>query len=249
MGALSAAGGFSTAAGTSARLRPFFARAAVGRLVELARSCGDKRDARVLSLDARTGILVGQLARAGTSCWAVDPEPTLALRLYRSLPQVAVSCTEMSALAVQTASFDLVCVGGLGEQPETQPDFAETRRVLHPGAVFAQVFNLVDLSLIWMQDLAELIELDRNLRLSELQVSLSAAGFSESNMELFANPLRTSVDLEFERLRDTAQLLAIDEAQEAALLSAAKELLFAQADSAGAVERSQQTVLRYWRAV
>jgi hypothetical protein len=115
--------------------------------------------------------------------------------------------------------------------------------------VFAQVFNLVDLSLIWMQDLAELIELDRNLRLSELQVSLSGAGFSESNMELFANPLRTSVDLEFERLRDTAQLLAIDEAQEAALLSAAKELLFAQADSAGAVERSQQTVLRYWRAV
>ena len=252
MGALSAAGGFSTAAGTSAPLRTVFARAAIGRLAELARSDGDPKTKRVLALDAGTGILVGQLARAGLNCWALDPQQNLALQIRRSLPQVAVGCASMTALAAQTGPIDLVCVGALEEQPEPELVLAEARRVLRPGAVCAQVVNRVDLSVAWIRDLSELGAIDCDARLGAGVFAATLEGFSDLTEESFANPFRTSVDVELDRAGSTARRLAMSEAEQRALLATAKELLAAHTestDSTGALEFPQNTVLRYWRAV
>ena len=248
-----AEGGFSSAAGTSTRLRPTFARAAIGRLKELVRLGADSQSSQVLSLESGSGILVGQLARAGLSCWALAYQQALAVELKRSLPQVRVASAALSALPIRSGGIELLCISGGFEQALTEIALAETRRVLRCGATLAQVINLVDGSVPWVQNLAALTpsagSRSQGLEAQGLEAQQVSACFAEPTVELFQNSVASSVDHELDRLRADLHAAAMAPELEIGVLAAAKEIFTAQADSSGSLERPQHTVLRYWRAV
>lgn len=253
-----AEGGFSSAAGTSTRLRPTFARAAIGRLKELVRLGADSQSSQVLSLESGSGILVGQLARAGLSCWALAYQQALAVELKRSLPQVRVASAALSALPIRSGGIELLCISGGFEQGLTEIALAETRRVLRCGATLAQVINLVDGSVPWVQNLAALTPSAgsrsqgleaQGLEAQGLEAQQVSACFAEPTVELFQNSVPSSVDHELDRLRADLHAAAMAPELQIGVLAAAKEILTAQADSSGSLERPQHTVLRYWRAV
>jgi len=244
----SAEGGFSSAAGTSTRLRPTFARAAIGRLKELVRLGADSQSSRVLTVESGSGILVGQLARTGLNCWALARKQDFAAELKRSLPQVRVTSASLTALPIRSGGIELLCIGAGFEQTLTESALAETRRVLRYGATLAQVINLVDGSVPWVQDLAALTpSAGRSSQWLE-SVGL-AAHFAEPTVELFPNSIPSSVDHELDRVRADLHAAVVASERQSAVLAAAEELLTAQADSSGLLERPQHTVLRYWRAV
>jgi hypothetical protein len=244
----SAEGGFSSAAGTSTRLRPTFARAAIGRLKELVRLGADSQSSRVLSVESGSGILVGQLARSGLNCWALAYQQALAVELKRSLPQVRVTSASLIALPIRSAEIELLCIGGGFEQALTENALAETRRVLRYGATLVQVINQVDGSVPWVQNLAALTP--GALSSSQwLEAPGVSAYFGEPTVESFPNSVPSSVDHELDRMRADLHAVAIASERQIGLQAAAKELLTAQADSSGLLERPQHTVLRYWRAV
>ncbi len=244
----SAEGGFSSAAGTSTRLRPAFARAAIGRLKDLARSGSGSPFTRVLSIESGSGVLVGQLARAGLNCWAVANQQAVALELNRSLPQVRVASATLTALPIQSGEIELLCIGGGFERALTESALAEIRRVLRYGATLVQVGNLVDGSVDWVQNLDALTSSAGSSSLW-LESPGESAYFAEPTVEFFPNSVPSSVNHELDRLRADLHAAAIASELQVAVLAAAKELLTAQADSSGAIERPQDTALRSWRAV
>jgi len=263
---LPVAGGFSTAAGTRPRLRPVFARAAIGRLAQIIRSdsgagagtstaAGGLQGKRILVADARTGILAGQLARAGLAVWALEADQELAVQLKRSLPQVAVSCASLSALAVKNASIDLFCI----EQSDTQADTSfvaqEVHRVLRPQAMLALLVNLQDLSEPWEDELA-LLKATEPAPLTARPTVQPAAElmgvseyFSDTIRESFAHPVQSSVTHELERLRSSAAVAQMLPAEQAVLLDNAQQVLSDHADLTGALEHKQHTELLLWRAI
>ena len=243
-----AEGGFSSAAGTSTRLRPTFARAAIGRLKELVRLGADSQSSQVLSLESGSGILVGQLARAGLSCWALAYQQAVAVELKRSLPQVRVASAALSALPIRSGGIELLCISGGFELALTESALAEIRRVLRCGAALAQVINLIDGSVPWVQNLAALTP-SAGSRSQGLEAQQVSACFAEPTVELFPNSVPSSVGHELDRLRADLHAVAMASERQTGVLAEAKELLTAQADSSGSLERPQHTVLRYWRAV
>ena len=244
----SAEGGFSSAAGTSTRLRPAFARAAIGRLKELVPSGSGAPSTRVLSIESGSGVLVGQLARAGLNCWALASQQAVAAELNRSLPQVRVTSASLTALPIRSGGIDLLCIGAGLEQALTESALAEIRRVLRYGATLVQVINLMDGSVDWVQNLDALTS-SASSSSQWLESPRESAYFAEPTVEFFPNSVPSSVNHELDRLRADLHAAAIASELQSAVLAAAQELLTAQVDSSGAIERPQDTALRYWRAV
>ena len=73
------AGGFAAAAGHYARARPVYARAVVGAIAQ------EVRRSRVLDLGAGTGILTGQLRRAGCDVVGLEPLGGMVEQFRRAL--------------------------------------------------------------------------------------------------------------------------------------------------------------------
>ncbi|MEX0767512.1 MAG: class I SAM-dependent methyltransferase [Microthrixaceae bacterium] len=266
MDVLPAVGGFSTAAGTRPRLRPVFARAAIGRLAQIVRSgssagTGGIQGSRVLLPEAGTGILAGQLARAGLQVLASDSNQHLAVQLTRSLPQVAVSCASLNALPVQSGTIDLICFAQESEQDSEGMMDSEVFRVLRPEASLALLVNQQDNSSPWAQDLTELTAtITATLTATPItagtQEQLAAEAFpkvskyfSDPVCESFAHPVLSSVDQLVQQLRSSAAATQMLPTEQALLLEQARQLLSDHADSSGALELQQHTVLWLWRAV
>jgi hypothetical protein len=106
----------------------------------------------------------------------------------------------------------------------------------------------VDGSVPWAQDLAALTP-SAGRSSQWLESPGLAAYFAEPTVEFFPNSVPSSVNHELDRLRADLHAAAIASERQVAVLAAAKELLTAQADSSGAIERPQDTALCYWRAV
>ena len=119
-------GGFSGAARRQPPAGPF-ARGAVGRVVELTAG------ARVLDVDAGTGLLTGPLHRARRAVVAVDPDPDAAAQVRRAVP-VPVVVARADALPFRPGAFDAV-VSGRAARPLGRDDawWAAVTEVVRPG--------------------------------------------------------------------------------------------------------------------
>lgn len=245
-----AAGGFAAAAPTYSRIRPTYARAAIGRIVEVARATPAGRDARVLDVAAGTGILTGQLTRAGLQCTAVEPLGEMAAQLRRSLP--AVPCTRgvAESLPVRDAAFDLVTVAQAFHWFDAASALAEVRRVLRPGGQLVLAWNVRDASVPWVAALDDLVERHAGGRPYSQHdehrwpgVIHSAGGFGPVHEERFDNPVATTVDGVLDRVRSISFVAVLPPERRAALLQEAATLLREDVGLTGTFDYPHHTVL------
>lgn len=147
----SVAGGFAAAAPTARRL-PTYARRAIGLLKELAQG------GTVVDPAAGTGILAGQLSRAGLHVTAIESQGPRTEQLRRALPAVPIVRGWAEALPLVAGAVDMVAITGGGRRFESASALDEMARVLRPGGTLALVWNVPDDSVPWVCELTALVE-------------------------------------------------------------------------------------------
>lgn len=213
------------------------------------------RGGRVLDVGAGTGILTGQLCRAGLDVVAVEPLAPMVHQLRLSLPDVPVAVGVAEALPLAPASVDGLCAGQAFHWFDAPLALGEAARVLRGGGTLALVWNVRDDSVEWVRALDDLVAeraggrpyTDRRERPWAEVVGASGA-FAGLGGELrVPNPVPASVDAVVDRLRSTSFVAALDDGPRAALLEEARELLVGTFGLSGRFEHPHQTVLEMWR--
>lgn len=224
-----AAGGFAAAAPTYARIRPAYARRAIGLLKSVCPPGG-----RVLDLAAGTGILSGQLSRAGLQVMAAEPLDGMLDQLRRSLPAVPTLRAVAERVPFRSGSFDLITVGTAFHWFEPEASLIEAHRALRTGGMLALMWNVRDETTPWVRELTELVEsrtagrpyVDHRERPWADVVDASGM-FGEVRTESFSNPVSTTVQGVLDRVRSTSFVALLDDEPRTALLHDAAELLAA----------------------
>lgn len=151
-----AAGGFASAAPTYARIRPTYARAAIGALKDAIGT-----DVTVLDVAAGTGILTGQLRRAGLQLLAAEPVPEMLAQLERSLPSVPAVRAVAERLPVAPGSLGAIVVGEAFHWFDAAASIGEAAAAIEPGGVLAMLWNRRDDSVDWVRDYGEIVLSER----------------------------------------------------------------------------------------
>jgi SAM-dependent methyltransferase len=244
-----AAGGFSSAAATYARIRPTYARPAIGAIKELC-----PRGGTVLDVAAGTGILTGQLVRAGLDLRAVEPLQEMLRQLRLALPAVPIVLGVAEALPVADRSIDVLTVGQGFHWFDAAAALAEAARVLRPGGALALVWNARDEATPWVGELTQLVEdrtggrpyVDHRER-PWSEVVAEAGGFAELDERRYPNPVPTTLDGVIDRLRSTSFVAALDEPARESLLDEARALLARYPELTGTFDDPHETILHTCR--
>ncbi len=243
-------GGFSSAAGSYARARPGYAREAVGLVKEAVRG------GPLLDLAAGTGILTGQLSRAGVEVYAAEPVPEMLEQLVRSLPGVPAVAATAEALPFDTGSFAALTVAQAFHWFDAPRALSEIARVLTEGGALAMLFNVRDESVDWVRELADLVEdrsggrpySDQRERSWE-QVVADHGAFGAATLQTFANPVPSSPASILERLRSTSFVAVMDHESRESLLAEAAELVAGHPELRGRerFDYPHRCEVRIWR--
>jgi len=240
-----AAGGFAAASPTYARIRPAYARGAIGLVKE---SC--PRDGHVVDLAAGTGILTGQVARAGLRVTAVEPLPSMVDHLRRALPAVPAVLATAESLPFTSAVADVITVGQGFHWFAADAALDEAARILRPGGFLALMWNVRDESVPWVAELTQLVESRTDGRpysdhreLDWVDVVAGSGHFGEVRTESFANPVATTVTGVIDRVRSTSFVAVLDENRRAALLADVADLLAGHDELRGTFEYPHDTVV------
>ena len=249
-----AAGGFSAAAATYARIRPAYARPAVGRIADMARSMAP--GGRVLDVAAGTGILSGQLAGLGLRVIAIEPLEQMVGHLRRAVPGAPAARGVAEALPVADHSVGLCTVAQAFHWFDAQEALGEMRRVLEPGAPLVLIWNARDESEPWIAALTDLVEQHTGGRPYEdhrerpwAEVVADSGGFSPLESTRYPNPVPTDVDGVLDRLRSTSFVAALPPESATVLLAEAETLLVDAFGLTGTFAYPHHTVLRICRAL
>lgn len=244
------AGGFAHASGHYARARPAYAREAVGSLVEVI------PPGAVLDVGAGTGILTGQLRRAGRQTVAVEPLAEMLDHFARALPRVAAVGALGESLPFRGSVFSGLTIAQAFHWMDHLGVLAEARRVLQPGGVLALVWNVRDESVPWVAELTDLIEARSGGRpYSERsgpaweQVVGESGSFTHVSTERYANPVASSSELVVQRVRSTSFVALMDPAARESLIDEVRGVL-ARSDQVADREQfdyPHHTVVHLWR--
>ncbi len=197
----------------------------------------------MLDVAAGTGILTGQLLRAGRAMVAVEPLPEMLAQLRRSLPAVPGLQATAEALPFADGSFAGVTAAQAFHWFDAPAALAEAARVLEPGGVLAMVWNVRDESVPWVGELTDLIH-ERSggrpyhdHREQPWEEVVAATGlFGEVQVARFANPVASSPALVAERVRSTSFVAVMDDAARESLLAEVAALV-ATADATAGRDR------------
>jgi SAM-dependent methyltransferase len=240
-----AAGGFASAAATYARIRPAYARAAIGAIKDLV-----GRGGHVLDVAAGTGILTGQLVRAGLDATAVEPVAEMVRQLRLALPAVPAVQARAEAVPLRDGVADLYAVGTAFHWFDAAAALDEATRLLRPGGGVALLWNVRDESIAWVLDLTALVDqrsggrpyVDHRERPWE-DVVAAHGGFTPVLVQRHPNPVPTTVDGVLDRARSTSFVSAMDDDARAALLDEARALLVDGHGLEGTFDYPYETVL------
>jgi SAM-dependent methyltransferase len=221
-----ASGGFSSAAGHYRRSRPAYAREAIGLLKE------QLPPGVVLDVAAGTGILCGQLRRAGRAVVAIEPVEPMLAQLQLSQPDVPAVAAVVEQLAIRSTAIGAVTVAQAFHWFDAPAALAELARVLRPGGALALLWNVRDESVEWVRRLTDLIEErsggrpygDHPQQVWEETVALDGR-FEHLGTHRFANPVPSTVELVVERVRSTSFVAVMPVAERDALVDEVVDLL------------------------
>ena len=240
-----AAGGFAAASPTYARIRPTYARGAVGMVKG---SC--RRGGHVVDVAAGTGILTGQLSRAGLRITAVEPLAPMVRHLRRALPTVPAARATAEALPFAPSSADALTVGQAFHWFSSDAALAEASRVLRPDGLLALLWNVRDQSIPWVGELTELVEARSGGRPYSdhrehdwADVIAGSGRFGEVQLDRFANPVATTVAGVIDRVRSTSFVAVMAEPDREALLGEVADLLAGHRELRGTFEYPHDTVV------
>jgi SAM-dependent methyltransferase len=221
-----AEGGFASAADHYRRSRPTYAREAIGLLKERLPS------GPVVDLAAGTGILTGQLRRAGREVVAVEPLAEMLAQLRLAQPGVPGVQAVAECLPLRGGEIAAVTVAQAFHWFDAAAALAELARVLAPGGVLAMVWNVRDESVPWVGGLADLIEARSGARpYTEHpehpweEVVERDGRFEHLDTHRFANPVPSGVESVLERVRSTSSVAVMPEREREALVTEAAGLL------------------------
>ncbi|MDQ2678750.1 MAG: methyltransferase domain-containing protein [Actinomycetota bacterium] len=246
-----AAGGFAAASATYSRIRPAYARRAIGVIKECC-----PRDGHVVDVAAGTGILTGQLARAGLKVTAVEPLAPMAHHLRLALPAVPAVRAMAEALPFETSTADVLTVGQAFHWFSSDAALDEAARVLRPGGVLALLWNVRDESVPWVRELTELVEArtggrpytDHRER-DWVDVVADSGRFRDVRTERFANPVATTVEGVVDRVRSTSFVAVLDPPERHALLAEVAALIARHDQLRGTFEYPHDTVVHLCRTL
>lgn len=245
-----AAGGFSASASVYSRIRPTYARAAIGRVAELVRATPAGADARVLDVAAGTGILTGQLTRARLRCTALEPLAEMIGQLRRALPDAPCARGTAESLPFRPASFDAVSVAQAFHWFDAPVALAELSRVLRDDGVLVLAWNVRDPSTPWVAELDDLVERRSGGRPysnhdpAHWAGLIAAAGtFDPMVEERFDNPVPTTVDGVIDRVRSISFVATMPADEQDALFAEARTLLVDRHGLDGSFDYPHHTVL------
>jgi ubiquinone/menaquinone biosynthesis C-methylase UbiE len=204
---------------------------------------------------AGTGILTGQLTRAGLRCSAVEPLAEMAAQLRRSLPAVPCVLGLAEALPVRERSVDVVTVAQAFHWFDAPAALEEFRRVLRPGGRLVLAWNVRDPSVEWVAELDDLVERHSGGRPYShhderrwATTVAASAGWSPLVEERFDNPVPTTVDGVLDRVRSISFVAVLSPRQQSDLLEAAGTLLRDRHGLTGRFDYPHHTVLDWCEA-
>lgn len=244
------AGGFTSAAGTYARVRPAYARESVGLLAERIPA------GTILDVAAGTGILTGQLIRAGRRVIGLEPLAAMLSQFARALPGVPAVSGVAEALGFTGSAFSGVTIAQAFHWMDHERTVAEARRVLAPGGVLALVWNARDESVSWVRALTDLVEAhsggrpysDHREQPWEELVGRYGA-LEHLGTHRHPNPVASSPEAVVQRVLSTSFVAVMDPPARDALVGEVRELLAADAATRGRreFEYPHHTVVHLWR--
>ncbi|MFZ4517387.1 MAG: class I SAM-dependent methyltransferase [Microthrixaceae bacterium] len=249
-----AAGGFSSAAASYARIRPTYARPAVGEVADAARAAGPV--ARTLDVAAGTGILTGQLARLGLAVTALEPLDPMARHLVRAVPAAPVVLGVAEHLPFRADTFSLCTVAQAFHWFDAPAALEELARVLAPGGELFLLWNARDQLEPWVAALTDLVEAhtggrpyDDHREQPWDRVVAASGRFGPLTTRRWPNPVPTDVDGVLERLRSTSFVATLGADERDALLAEAQELLTGRFGLSGRFDYPHDTVLHRCRVL
>lgn len=133
------------------RYRPGYAPAAVAWAL-------GERPLRVVDVGAGTGILSRLLHRLGHEVIAVEPDPRMRARLIEVSPGVTAVAGSAEDIPLADESVDAVVAGQAYHWFDHDRAHPELARVLHPGGVFAALWNDADERTQWTVTFTEIID-------------------------------------------------------------------------------------------
>jgi SAM-dependent methyltransferase len=242
-----AAGGFAAAAPTYARIRPTYARGAIGAIKERT-----PRGGTVVDLAAGTGILSGQLVRARLDVVAVEPVEEMLVQFVRTLPQVPVVRGVAEAMPVGDAQADTVVAGEAFHWFDVPRALSEVARVLRPGGRLMMLWNRRDDSVDWVQQYGRIVVSERpegrpypqHADWAE-EVDLAGA-FGGHLLERFDNPRPCGPQALVDRAASTSFVAAADPAARERVLSRVRDLAAQHPDLAGRDDFEIPYVTELW---
>jgi SAM-dependent methyltransferase len=206
---------------------------------------GAERPVRhVLDLAAGTGALTRGLLAAGVAVTAVEPDPGMLAELRRRLPGVPAVTGRAEAIPLADGSVDAVMVATAFHWFDQDRALAEIVRVLRAGGVLGIVYNLVDTSVAWVE------ELDRIGRSSvsippgeEPEAPPAYAGFGPVELERFAHRHRRTAESLTATIGTHSHTLVIPDEERAELLARVRAFLDANPEtSAGEFDHPMVTL-------
>jgi SAM-dependent methyltransferase len=111
---------------------------------------------RVVDLGAGTGILTRVLVALGHEVIPVEPDAQMRERLAAATPGVVAQAGSAEAIPLPDGSVDAVTAGQAYHWFDPERAHPEIARVLHPGGVFAPIWNIRDASVRWVAQLDEI---------------------------------------------------------------------------------------------
>jgi SAM-dependent methyltransferase len=191
-----------------------------------------RRVTAVLDLAAGTGALTRGLLAAGVAVTAVEPDPDMVAELRRRLPGVPAATGRAEAIPLADSSVDAVLVATAFHWFDQDRALTEIARVLRPGGVLGVLYNLVDTSVPWIE------ELDRIGRSSvsippgeEPEAPPSYAGFGPVELERFPHRHRRTAESLTATIGTHSHTLVISAEERAELLARVRAFLDANPET------------------
>jgi SAM-dependent methyltransferase len=217
---------FGGAAAAYASGRPGYPADAVAWLVEGAR--------RVVDVGAGTGKLTAALVAAGCEVVAaVDPDAAMLAALERDLPGVPVRSGTAESMPLADASVDAAVLGQAWHWVDPGLASAELGRVVRTGGTLGLIWNIRDEREPWVSALGEVMHGSDAERMIEADGVRVAPPFGALTRRTFAWRVSRSVEEVVAMAASRSYLIALPEAERAAVLDRVRELLATHPATAG----------------